>query len=83
MGVEWELNEGPLDITGGSLEANKSTETLNVGTVISSPFNEVFDGNYDWNWALKVRALIRSGKAEILVPPQRHDAQQHDSPQSA
>lgn len=69
LGVEWELNESPLFITAGSLNAGVSLDTLNIRTPDTSMLNEIFEGHYEWDWEVTIRALVRSGKAEILSRP--------------
>ena len=69
LGVEWALNEFPLSVNAGSLNAGTADETLRVGTLDSSMLNEIFEGEYQWNWEATIRALIRTRKAEILSRP--------------
>ena len=35
----------------------------------TSMLNEIFEGEFEWNWEATIRALIRTGKAEILSRP--------------
>ena len=70
LGVEWELNESPLFITAGSLNAGSPSDTLNIRTPDTSLLNEIFEGSeFQWDWEATIRALIRTGKAEILSRP--------------
>jgi Bacterial type II and III secretion system protein len=71
LGVEWELLENafPVGLTAGSLFAGASTETLNLNIPDTSLLNEVFEGQFKWDWDITIRALIRTGKAEILSRP--------------
>lgn len=73
LGVEWDLNpnESPLDLdlTGGSLDAGGNDPTLSIGIPDSSLLNEVFEGQFKWDWDVTLEALIRSGTAEILSRP--------------
>lgn len=70
LGVEWELNESPLSITAGSLNAGSPTDTLNISTPDTSLLNEIFEGSeFQWDWEATIRALIRTSKAEILSRP--------------
>ncbi|MEN6336135.1 MAG: hypothetical protein ABFE01_17920 [Phycisphaerales bacterium] len=69
LGVEWALNESPLFVNAGSLKAGASTQTLRINTPDTSKLNEIFEGEYQWNWAATIRALVRTGKAEILSRP--------------
>ncbi|HNS23065.1 MAG TPA: hypothetical protein PKH24_21380 [Sedimentisphaerales bacterium] len=69
LGVEWELNQAPLDITAGSLGVGAS-DTLRLFTPDSSKLNEIFDHpQFQWDWQATIRALVRTGKAEILSRP--------------
>lgn len=72
LGVEWELNETPLDITGGATKAGPATTTNTLDINISdlSLLHNLFDGNFDWDkWEITIKALVREGKAEILSRP--------------
>lgn len=70
LGVEWALNESPLSINAGSLNAGAADETLRLSTPDTSMLNEIFEGSeFQWNWEATIRALIRTGKAEILSRP--------------
>ncbi|MBN1508302.1 MAG: hypothetical protein JW955_15750 [Sedimentisphaerales bacterium] len=69
LGVEWALNEFPLSITAGSLNAGSSAETLRLYAPDITKLNQLFEGDYEWSWAATIRALVRNGKAEILSRP--------------
>jgi general secretion pathway protein D len=69
LGVEWALSESPLFVNAGSLNAGASTQTLRINTPDTSMLNEIFEGEFEWDWAATIRALIRTGKAEILSRP--------------
>jgi general secretion pathway protein D len=69
LGVNWALNESPLAINAGSLNAGTPNETLRLSTPDTSMLNEIFEGEYQWNWEATIRALIRTEKAEILSRP--------------
>jgi general secretion pathway protein D len=71
LGVSWDLSQGPLTITTtGALSAGSSIDTLSVFTPDTSKLNEIFDHpQFQWDWAVKLRALIQSGKAEVLSRP--------------
>lgn len=67
LGIEWELNEGPISWRVGSLNQG-------VGDTANLEFDDldfwrVFTRSFEWNWTLKIRTLIRDGKAEILSRP--------------
>jgi len=72
LGVEWEFADGGITASAGSLlpggdRTAEGTETVSIFSPLTSPLN---DGIYDWdNWAVSIRALVRSGKAEILSRP--------------
>jgi len=75
LGVEWDLAQSPLTIGAGdewppgeSVDGSKTTLDIKVSDM--SILDNVFDGEYGWNkWTAQLRALIRSGKAEILSRP--------------
>ncbi|MBM4028952.1 MAG: hypothetical protein FJ280_26680, partial [Planctomycetes bacterium] len=69
LGVEWELDDPPLAITAGSLRAGASTQTLDIQARDITQLGDVLRGEYGWNWDVTLRALVRSGKAEILSRP--------------
>jgi hypothetical protein len=70
LGIEWALNESPLFITAGSLNPGAADESLRIHTPDTSKLNEIFEGSqFEWNWEATIRALIRTGKAEILSRP--------------
>jgi general secretion pathway protein D len=71
LGVEWALQENPyLNIIGGSLvEAGAATETFNATLANTSQIHQIINGNFQWDWEVRLRALIRSGKAQILSRP--------------
>jgi ABC-type multidrug transport system fused ATPase/permease subunit/Flp pilus assembly secretin CpaC len=68
LGIEWELSGGPFTLQFGSPDATGVNDTLNFETE-DLDFWRFFDSQYDYNWEVKVRALIRTGKAEILSRP--------------
>ncbi|NLH42119.1 MAG: hypothetical protein GX448_09785 [Planctomycetes bacterium] len=69
LGVEWALNESPLFVTAGSLDAGAGSQSLRINTPDTSKLNNIFEGDFEWNWAATIRALVRTGKAEILSRP--------------
>lgn len=62
LGVEWQFKEGNFDAVVGSI-ANPS-DTLRT---TSLTFDDL--KNFDKNWVVKLHALVRDGKAEILSRP--------------
>ena len=66
LGVEWELSHGTNEIsmTDGILDST-STETFLSATLDKN----LTDINYAKDWSVKLKALIQSGKAEILSRP--------------
>ena len=73
LGVNWALNSNAsplnLQLLGGSSSAGGNEDTLTLGIPDTSLLNEVFEGQFKWDWDVTVRALIRTGKAEILSRP--------------
>ncbi len=73
LGVNWALNSNAsplnLQLEGGSSSAGGNEDTLTIGIPDTSLLNEVFEGQFKWDWDVTVRALIRTGKAEILSRP--------------
>jgi ABC-type multidrug transport system fused ATPase/permease subunit len=67
LGVEWEINSGSVNWRFGSL--NQGTgDTVNV-EMGDLDFHRVFNRFFDWTWMIKIRTLIRDGKAQILSRP--------------
>ncbi len=80
LGIDWALlNSGPLSVTSlGTLNAgsesssltNYSADTLDAAVVTDvSKLHNIFKGDFLVNWSATVRALVRTGKAEILSRP--------------
>lgn len=71
LGIEWELlqNEFPLELSAGSQLAGLKSETLRLRIPETSDLNEIFEAQFNWDWDVIFRALIRTGKAEILSRP--------------
>jgi len=73
LGVQWGLNpnESPFNptITGGAESVETASETLRIFVPDTSLLNEMFEGQFKWDWNVLIRALIRTGKAEILSRP--------------
>ena len=71
LGISWDLDQGPLSIsTTGALRAGSPVDTLSVLTPDTSRLNNIFEHDeFQWDWAVKLRALIQTGKAEVLSRP--------------
>ncbi len=72
LGIDWDLTQTPLlDVgMGGSWAPGTATETLDIQVDPLSDIDDIFSRDYDWKaWELRIRALIRTGKAEILSRP--------------
>jgi Flp pilus assembly secretin CpaC len=68
LGIEWELDQGPIFFRAGSQHAEGLTDTL-VFETEDVDFWRVFNRDFPYIFSLKIRALIREGKAEILSRP--------------
>ncbi len=62
LGVEWQFKEGNFDAIVGSI-ANPA-DTLRTASLTFDDLK-----NFDKNWIVRLRALVRDGKAEILSRP--------------
>ena len=73
LGVDWALlnNGAPLTASLGSLNAgtDENSETLDATIFNISKLHDIFKDDFLVNWQTTVRALIRTGKAEILSRP--------------
>lgn len=61
LGIEWQFKEGPTSLILGSLNPGVLAESL--------IFNQIDSVDVPQDWSLKIRALVREGKAEILSRP--------------
>lgn len=61
LGIEWEFKEGPINLLLGSLNPSVISDTLDFDRLNSR------DVNFDWG--LRIQALVSEGKAEILSRP--------------
>ncbi len=68
LGIEWELDQGPVLFRSGSLNADGLTDTLTFETT-DADFHRIFTRDFPYIFSLKIRALIRDGKAEVLSRP--------------
>ncbi|MCK4872339.1 MAG: ATP-binding cassette domain-containing protein [Phycisphaerales bacterium] len=68
LGIEWQLEEGPIKWSAGSLQAFGENDTMTFETT-DLDFWRVFNRNFEWDWSVKIRTLISDGKAEVLSRP--------------
>lgn len=61
LGVEWEFKDGPVNLLLGSLDPRGIGDTVT--------FSALDSRDVAMDWGVKVRALVREGKAEILSRP--------------
>ncbi len=61
LGVEWEFKEGPINLLLGTLDPSLVGDTLD--------FDRLDSRNVDFDWGLRIQALVSEGKAEILSRP--------------
>lgn len=61
LGVQWEFKDGPVNLILGSIDPAALSDTIDFSTLHSR------DVPYDWG--LKIKALVREGKAEVLSRP--------------
>lgn len=61
LGIEWQFREGPIDLILGKLTAG--------GAIDSLTFSNVDSRDVPLDWSVRIRALVREGKAEILSRP--------------
>jgi general secretion pathway protein D len=71
LGVDWQLHENPyLSVSGGSTaEAGQASSTFDATLANTSQIHQILSGTFQWDWEVTLRALLRSGKAEILSRP--------------
>ncbi len=70
LGIEWELSDPLMTLSGGALNAGtENADTLNFNAPNTSLLHNVLQGDFQWDWDLTIRALVRTGKAEILSRP--------------
>ncbi len=77
LGVDWTLHpyskeDGTAVISKlrlGSDSAGSNKDTLDLVIPDTSTFHNIFTGKFQWDWEVKLRALIRTGKAQILSRP--------------
>jgi len=73
LGINWVMPyNNILNLSGGSLNAGaegEGADTLDLTIPEISNLSDLFEAKYDWDWKVTIRALIRTGKAEILSRP--------------
>jgi general secretion pathway protein D len=74
LGIEWDLldNAVGLELTASDLNAGgegEGDDTLRLRIPETSDLSDLFEAKMDWDWDVVIRALIRTGKAEILSRP--------------
>ena len=71
LGVEWNWAGGAdvLSLSGGSSGVNEQTETFDLRIAEISNLSDLFEAKMDWDWEVLIKALIRTGKAEVLSRP--------------
>ncbi|MCP3902019.1 MAG: ATP-binding cassette domain-containing protein [Planctomycetes bacterium] len=68
LGIEWEMNSGPIRWGAGTLEADGLEDTLDF-QMDDLDFWRVFTRNFEYMFTVKLRTLVRDGKAQILSRP--------------
>lgn len=68
LGIEWQLQEGPIDWRFGTLRADGQTDTLDLQTG-DLDFWRVFTRDFEWRWSARIRTLLETQKAEVLSRP--------------
>jgi subfamily B ATP-binding cassette protein MsbA len=68
LGIEWELDQGPVYFNAGTLNADGLDDTFRFETE-DADFWRVFTRDFPYIFSLKIRALVREGKAEVLSRP--------------
>ncbi|MHC5115200.1 MAG: hypothetical protein ACYTGP_12320, partial [Planctomycetota bacterium] len=68
LGIEWEMNSGPIRWRAGSLEADGLTDTLDF-QMDDLDFWRVFTRDFEYMFSVQLRTLVRDGKAQILSRP--------------
>lgn len=61
LGVEWQFRDGPLNLVLGSLDPSVIADTLDASFLDSA--------NFAYDWGVRLQALVREGKAEVLSRP--------------
>jgi general secretion pathway protein D len=61
LGVQWEFKDGPVNLVLGTLDPRVIAETLDFSAIDSRDLAS--------DWGLKIQALVRDGRAEVLSRP--------------
>ena len=74
LGVEWDLlpNAVGVGLTAGSDKVETegdAGDTLRFSIPETSDLSDLFEAKMNWDWDVIIRALIRTGRAEILSRP--------------
>jgi len=76
LGIDWALSSSGAPLTVSSLGTLKAgtADTANPETLDAKIFNisklhDIFKGDFLVNWSATIRALVRTGKAEVLSRP--------------
>lgn len=68
LGIEWELQSGPITFRAGSQDAGGVEDTIYFESTDMDLWR-VFTRDFQPPWTGRIRALIRDGKAEVLARP--------------
>jgi len=71
LGIDWSWrgSDDIVSLSGGSSNAGGDADTLDLTISEISNLSDLFEAKMDWDWQVVIRALIRTGKAEILSRP--------------
>ncbi len=61
LGVQWEFKDGPVNLVLGTLDPRQLVDSLDFSAIDSRDLAE--------DWGLRLRAMVREGKAEVLSRP--------------
>lgn len=61
LGVQWEFKDGPVNLVLGTLDPRVIADTLDFSAIDSRDLTA--------DWGLKIQALVRDNKAEVLSRP--------------
>lgn len=67
LGVEWELQDGKFNLTGGSLSTNLQESLADIGETVFLTGDST--RNLSSEWLVNIRALLVDGQAKILSRP--------------
>jgi len=71
LGINWLLKDNVVnfELTAGALNAGSTVDTLKLPGPETPILSDLFQAQMHWDWDVTLRALIRTGKAEILSRP--------------